>query len=633
MVSSRTNMVLNISRLICLIVVSTRLVYGSDVADDKRAVTQLTVDAYCQRTYSNASYLCRDNYNTGYDYICGSLFCFDALYLKQCVFSIPPQDSTLCGNAKWCEAQSCQPNANALATSDACPLGDTTKQDVILNMNCAEIVAKRPSLCLDDKVKKIWCCDSCAKVNTVDPASFTGPQKSAATDCQEIFGSGSYFCQGTQYYNSGHYSSVCSTMYCFNPSTGNCDPFPASNGVPCGSGNWCVNGKCTASPAASVNPLGDCLYGNQYEQFCRTNVVYPNIAQYCSQYEAGCCDICSQYKNTSRPSGCEYGDAKPDVCSNHVKDGTIKSYCGSNENDCCETCPKYKDAASACPYGDINSARCQTLMNDSIGVGNCYNSATRQECCETCAGFYNASRTGCEYGDHWKDYCHDNVVPPKVADQCGRYADKCCGTCTEYENQGFPGCKYGDQDPTGCEALMKYSDLKTANCYNIAHRTQCCGTCNKLKDSSTPGCLYGDTKPNECEKLFNGSRGIGNCYDFTAQYQCCRSCQEAKNVTDVGCEWGDSQPDYCQANIFDKSNSFICFTNEQRCCETCKQYKVSDNPDCKYGDKNPINCKFQIPDADTARVMCPTLGTDCCETCSRLGHPGPGGSISGHILG
>lgn len=42
----------------------------------------------------------QENYNTGYDYICASLFCFDALYLKQCVFSIPPQDSTLCGNGK-----------------------------------------------------------------------------------------------------------------------------------------------------------------------------------------------------------------------------------------------------------------------------------------------------------------------------------------------------------------------------------------------------------------------------------------------------------------------------------------------------------------------------------------------------
>lgn len=59
------------------------------------------------------------------------------------------------------------------------------------------------------------------------------------------------------------------------------------------------------------------------------------------------------------------------------------------------------------------------------------------------SGHYaNHSLKGCEYGDHWKDYCAENVVPPNVADVCGRYASQCCGTCKEYEETGHPGNKH-----------------------------------------------------------------------------------------------------------------------------------------------------------------------------------------------
>jgi hypothetical protein len=49
------------------------------------------------------------------------------------------------------------------------------------------------------------------------------------------------------------------------------------------------------------------------------------------------------------------------------------------------------------------------------------------------------SDEGCEYGDHWKDYCAANVVPPNVADVCSRYASQCCGICKEYEEKGHAG--------------------------------------------------------------------------------------------------------------------------------------------------------------------------------------------------
>lgn len=50
------------------------------------------------------------------------------------------------------------------------------------------------------------------------------------------------------------------------------------------------------------------------------------------------------------------------------------------------------------------------------------------------------------------------------------------------------GCRYGDRDPVACKALMD-SDIGTANCYDIVHRTQCCATCENIKDSTTPGVL------------------------------------------------------------------------------------------------------------------------------------------------
>ena len=47
--------------------------------------------------------------------------------------------------------------------------------------------------------------------------------------------------------------------------------------------------------------------------------------------------------------------------------------------------------------------------------------------------------TGCEYGDHWADYCDQNVKPPKVADQCARYESQCCATCNKFKENGFAG--------------------------------------------------------------------------------------------------------------------------------------------------------------------------------------------------
>ncbi|XP_053406764.1 uncharacterized protein LOC123546427 [Mercenaria mercenaria] len=495
-------------------------------------------------------------------------------------------------------------------------------------MNCQQLVAKRPSMCNDHQIGKLWCCASCGALNKTTPATFTGPAVSANHDCQAVFGPLSYFCQGTQYYKNQDFTSVCTRMMCYNPSTGTCNPITSVDGVPCGNGKWCVAGQCAASSSAPVDPKAGCFYGNQYETFCKTNIVYPNIATYCSQYEQGCCDICAKYKNTSLPSGCQYGDKTPDVCSQKIKDNTIKAYCKSNEADCCQTCSELKDNTNnACPYGDFDVAKCKQLMNDSIGPGNCYSQSRQQECCDTCTEYYNASRTGCVYGDHWKDYCAQNVVPPNVADVCSRYADKCCGTCKEYEETGHPGCRYGDRDPVSCKALMD-SDLGTANCYNIVHQTQCCATCENIKDPSTPGCVYGDTKPTNCDQKFNDSRAEGNCYDLQTQIECCRSCANARNDSrGAGCEYGDRNKAFCAANIKGKSSAFLCFSYEDQCCETCAKYKVSDHPECKYGDKNPVNCKFQISNGPAALTRCPTLGLDCCETCSRLGHPGPGGKI------
>ena len=48
-------------------------------------------------------------------------------------------------------------------------------------------------------------------------------------------------------------------------------------------------------------PFIECYYGNQYEAFCSTNIVYPDVAKYCNLYEQGCCDVCFHYKNTSYP--------------------------------------------------------------------------------------------------------------------------------------------------------------------------------------------------------------------------------------------------------------------------------------------------------------------------------------------
>ena len=57
--------------------------------------------------------------------------------------------------------------------SDECPLGDTLKQDVFLGKNCSQIARDRPSLCNDDKISKLWCCESCSNLTSTDPGSYT----------------------------------------------------------------------------------------------------------------------------------------------------------------------------------------------------------------------------------------------------------------------------------------------------------------------------------------------------------------------------------------------------------------------------------------------------------------------------
>ncbi|XP_052252085.1 neurogenic locus Notch protein-like isoform X3 [Dreissena polymorpha] len=585
----------------------------------------VTLDGYCQQTYNNNSYLCRKQYRTGYEYACASLYCYDDGQLfEKCMFSIPPPDGTLCGNGKWCNAHSCSVNRNARVTSDACPLGDSENPDVLMGKNCQELFAMRPSLCLLPEVGNTWCCESCAAFNRSTPDSFFGPTLSADDDCKSIFGLKSYFCQTDSNYGNRDYSGICLSMRCFNPTKLTCDPFPAGDGVPCASGKWCVSGRCVNSSLASVDPVADCLYGDQYEAFCRANVVYPNIGKYCSQYEAGCCASCLRHKNSSF-SGCEYGDATPVECQAKKKDGSIKTTCLNDPANCCDTCAHLSSTGNPdCPYGDVNVATCNALMNDTNGPGNCYSQSRRTECCDSCAEYYNATHHGCEYGDHWKDYCAENVVPPNVATVCGKYADQCCETCRNYRDQGFPGCQYGDIDPARCKAYMA-DDKGTANCYNTAIRSMCCLTCHKIEDKNARGCVYGDSKPRECESQFNDTLGYGHCYNLQTQIDCCRSCEQAKNKSMNGCEWGDKDFAFCSS--LTSETAFLCFQQSDACCETCQQYVVSNNAECRYGDKSPANCQLFIPNEEAARTQCQIRGLDCCATCSRLGHPGPGGHV------
>lgn len=583
--------------------------------------------------FGQGSYLCRENYQTGYDYLCGSLYCYNK-QIRKCAFSIAPQDSTLCGNGKWCEAQSCRRDPGALQTSDNCPLGDSKNPNVALGKSCSQIVTDRPSLCNDDKIGKTWCCESCGNLTRVDAANFTGPALSANNDCQATYGSESYFCMNDVHYSgSGYGDNMCRNMFCYDSHTGHCEAIPADDGVPCGNGQWCVGGKCINSTNAPADPMAGCYYGSQYQTFCASNIKYPKIASYCVQpvYEKGCCSFCLPHKNESL-TGCEYGDVKPDICQAQVSAGTIKSYCLNNEKDCCQTCEVYKNGTDPnCPYGDADPRKCALMIEDNIGTGNCYNQIKRRECCETCAEYHNATFTGCEYGDHWQDYCAQNVKPPNVADACARYESQCCATCGYFRESGFPGCTYGDRDPAQCAALMN-STRGTAHCYDFSTQSLCCSTCHQLKDESTPNCLYGDTNPNYCKSLLNDSLGIGNCYDLKGQINCCRTCAEARNDTNKGCEYGDHFQEYCSKNIFSNETAFLCFRDEAQCCETCDQYVLSDLPDCKYGDKNPAQCRFMIPDEPTAAATCGSLSNRCCATCSMYGHPGIGGGISAAAL-
>ena len=49
---------------------------------------------------------------------------------------------------------------------------------------------------------------------------------------------------------------------------------------------------------------------------------------------------------------------------------------------------------SGCLYGDTNPNYCKTLLNDSLGIGNCYDLKGQINCCRTCAEARNDTNKG-----------------------------------------------------------------------------------------------------------------------------------------------------------------------------------------------------------------------------------------------
>ncbi|CAG2233331.1 unnamed protein product [Mytilus edulis] len=214
----------------------------------------------CENIVGPGSYLCTDRYSGDFSSICTVMWCALPDQPGYCT-TTTAAEGTLCGNQKWCETGSCVYDAAAPTGSSSCLYGD--KRGAIYSnqpWNCSVIAQDYSYNCPNLATK---CCDACAPYlpstttsgSTPSPSSTTtsspgtgstlssvsstsgivSTQQTQLSDadaqCASARGSGSVMCRGLY---SGDFSTLCTTLYCSDPSSSTCYGETASDGTLCG---------------------------------------------------------------------------------------------------------------------------------------------------------------------------------------------------------------------------------------------------------------------------------------------------------------------------------------------------------------------------------------------------------------
>ncbi|XP_063418817.1 A disintegrin and metalloproteinase with thrombospondin motifs 7-like [Mytilus trossulus] len=288
--------------------------------------------------------------------------------------------------------------------------------------------------------------ESFKDARVVDSKNMPGQVFTPNQQCQQIWGNQSYICQGTEF---GNASSICTSMYCLDPSTDNdCVLQTAVRGTSCGFRKWCVEGRCIYSDEAPEKD-DKCPHGDQpgvafVGQTCEALVSTTPAYCYQEKVRSRCCASCA--KLFTWQAGCEYGDrvkgCQPWHCTITVKDRDLKS-------ECCSTCktgipipvtqrptytisPYTTKAPPVAPKLDqcediatINGYMCENFI-EKYGRHVCYDSVVNSHCCQSCTRT-QTEPTHCMYGDTNPSLCQHHAE--NQTSVCGALKDYCCQSC------------------------------------------------------------------------------------------------------------------------------------------------------------------------------------------------------------
>ncbi|XP_071150527.1 uncharacterized protein [Mytilus edulis] len=276
------------------------------------------IDLQCESNRGAGSFMCRGVYSGDFSTLCTTLYCSDPS--SSTCYGETASDGTLCGNHKWCLSGVCTSDVNAPPGDDSCLYGDKLGAVFSNGWTCADMVANAPNNCPSNAVT---CCYSCApylttttvtqSASTLSTLETTSPMPLVSTSsvplqspdadsqCESNRGAGSFMCRGLY---SGNFSSLCTTLWCSNPSmnSSTCYGQTAADGTLCGNQKWCMSGACTSDVNA---PAGDdsCLYGDKlgavFTNGWTCSDMVANAPNNCPSNAVTCCYSCAPYLTTT----------------------------------------------------------------------------------------------------------------------------------------------------------------------------------------------------------------------------------------------------------------------------------------------------------------------------------------------
>ncbi|KAL3847131.1 hypothetical protein ACJMK2_018061 [Sinanodonta woodiana] len=183
--------------------------------------------------------------------------------------------------------------------------------------------------------------------------NYPGQMYDAEQQCKIGFGLDSYICDASIiiiYLFVPKLEKICVSLYCYNPTNGNCGRNIAADGTQCGTGNmWCIEGQCvskckkTPTPKSTTTTVkGTTIPSSTKDPSCKDSdackmlyTIYKRKKRFCSDLGEVCCKMC---KGKTKCENIGFMDLK---CTDLRKFYSSKrKFCSKWSKNCCKACSK-----------------------------------------------------------------------------------------------------------------------------------------------------------------------------------------------------------------------------------------------------------------------------------------------------